>query len=100
MAGCPALRTLGFFLLEGCCVRYESCIALMAIGQPSRCSIVVSIPACHAGDPGSIPGNGAFFVVLSVFISSPLFFHLIISSTLKSQVVTEISMPVLVGPTL
>lgn len=26
----------------------------------SRCSIVVSIPACHAGDPGSIPGNGAF----------------------------------------
>ena len=25
----------------------------------SRCSIVVSIPACHAGDPGSIPGNGA-----------------------------------------
>jgi hypothetical protein len=26
--------------------------------QPCRCSIVVSIPACHAGDPGSIPGNG------------------------------------------
>ena len=26
-----------------------------------RCSIVVSIPACHAGDPGSIPGNGEFF---------------------------------------
>ena len=24
-------------------------------------SIVVSIPACHAGDPGSIPGRGAFF---------------------------------------
>jgi hypothetical protein len=24
-----------------------------------RCSIVVSIPACHAGDPGSIPGSGA-----------------------------------------
>ena len=22
-------------------------------------SIVVSIPACHAGDPGSIPGRGA-----------------------------------------
>jgi hypothetical protein len=22
---------------------------------------VVSIPACHAGDPGSIPGNGDFF---------------------------------------
>ena len=24
-------------------------------------SIVVSIPACHAGDPGSIPGRGASF---------------------------------------
>ena len=24
----------------------------------SRVSIVVSIPACHAGDPGSIPGHG------------------------------------------
>jgi hypothetical protein len=24
-------------------------------------SIVVSIPACHAGDPGSIPGRGGFF---------------------------------------
>ncbi|URE25485.1 hypothetical protein MUK42_37110, partial [Musa troglodytarum] len=28
----------------------------------SRCSIVVSIPACHAGDPGSIPGNGVNFL--------------------------------------
>ncbi len=28
-------------------------------GVLSRCSIVVSIPACHAGDPGSIPGSGA-----------------------------------------
>ena len=25
-------------------------------------SIVVSIPACHAGDPGSIPGRGVSFV--------------------------------------
>ncbi|KAB8108380.1 hypothetical protein EE612_043997, partial [Oryza sativa] len=32
-----------------------------------RCSIVVSIPACHAGDPGSIPGNG----VSHVFFSTP-----------------------------
>ena len=24
---------------------------------------MVSIPACHAGDPGSIPGRGAFFVL-------------------------------------
>ncbi|TKY73282.1 Squamosa promoter-binding protein 6 [Spatholobus suberectus] len=28
------------------------------IDKRGRCSIVVSIPACHAGDPGSIPGNG------------------------------------------
>ena len=26
-----------------------------------RGSIVVSIPACHAGNPGSIPGLGVFF---------------------------------------
>ena len=29
-----------------------------ASSSTCRCSIVVSIPACHAGDPGSIPGNG------------------------------------------
>ena len=28
-----------------------------------RDSIAVSIPACHAGDPGSIPGRGVFFIV-------------------------------------
>uniref|UniRef100_A0A3Q7FV37 Uncharacterized protein n=1 Tax=Solanum lycopersicum TaxID=4081 RepID=A0A3Q7FV37_SOLLC len=27
----------------------------------SGMNIVVSIPACHAGDPGSIPGNGVRF---------------------------------------
>ena len=26
-------------------------------------SIVVSIPACHAGDRGSIPRRGAFFIL-------------------------------------
>ncbi|URD80770.1 hypothetical protein MUK42_10666 [Musa troglodytarum] len=36
-----------------------------------RCSIVVSIPACHAGDPGSIPGNGD--VLLRKIITSILF---------------------------
>ena len=30
-------------------------------------SIVVSIPACHAGDRGSIPRRGAFFFVI-IFI--------------------------------
>lgn len=40
--------------------------------SPVLDSIVVSIPACHAGDPGSIPGRGAFFFV---FFS---FFHLLL----------------------
>jgi hypothetical protein len=26
---------------------------------------VVSIPACHAGDPGSIPGLGGFFLLIA-----------------------------------
>lgn len=36
---------------------------------PILVSIVASIPACHAGDPGSIPGRGAFSssFVLSFF---------------------------------
>ena len=25
-------------------------------------SILVSIPACHAGDPGSIPGRGVIYI--------------------------------------
>ena len=44
----------------------ENWIATSALGLPipgCRCSIVVSIPACHAGDPGSIPGNGASCLV-------------------------------------
>ena len=32
-------------------------------------SIVASIPACHAGDPGSIPGRGASFSLS--FLSAP-----------------------------
>ena len=34
-----------------------------------RCSIVVSISACHAEDPGSIPGGGVF---IAKGISPPL----------------------------
>ena len=30
-------------------------------------SIVVSIPACHAGDRGSIPRRGAFFTTVLVY---------------------------------
>ena len=29
-----------------------------------RCSIVVSISACHAEDPGSIPGRGDYCLLL------------------------------------
>ena len=31
-------------------------------------SIVVSIPACHAGDRGSIPRRGVFFFSLLIFL--------------------------------
>ena len=38
----------------------------MRCGEGTRIlvSIVASIPACHAGDPGSIPGRGASFCFL------------------------------------
>ena len=32
-------------------------------GNPIRVSIVVSIPACHAGDRGSIPRHGELFYI-------------------------------------
>ena len=41
--------------------------------QQGRCSIVVSIPACHAGDPGSIPGNGGFVFSKEVILFDLLF---------------------------
>ena len=37
---------------------FELCLPLSRF----RGSIVVSISACHAEDPGSIPGRGAFYV--------------------------------------
>ncbi len=41
---------------------------LETLKHRSRCSIVVSIPACHAGDPGSIPGNGDKFYIFFSFL--------------------------------
>ena len=39
-------------------------IGILAEVIPSiRGSIVASIPACHAGDPGSIPGRGDFLAL-------------------------------------
>ena len=35
----------------------------MLLYPSKKSSVVVSIPACHAGDPGSIPGLGDFLFV-------------------------------------
>ncbi|KAK1928160.1 hypothetical protein P3T76_016378 [Phytophthora citrophthora] len=40
--------------------------------SPGREASVVSIPACHAGDPGSIPGREASFCSHLLFCSSAL----------------------------
>ncbi len=39
-----------------------------------RGSIVVSIPACHAGNRGSIPRRGVIFFFFLVLFFMPLFF--------------------------
>ena len=39
---------------------------VIQVYEQIRDSIVVSIPACHAGDPGSIPGRGAFFFLATI----------------------------------
>ena len=62
-------RTIFFILLINWTFYYNSFVTyklvsivrLIPFSPQGRCSIVVSIPACHAGDPGSIPGNGAIF---------------------------------------
>ena len=38
-----------------------------------RHSIVASIPACHAGDQGSIPCDGELFVTSYFWAKEPLF---------------------------
>jgi hypothetical protein len=40
-------------------------------GKYCRDSITVSIPACHAGDRGSIPRRGAFLKMSHVKVGSP-----------------------------
>ena len=46
-------------------------------GHPCRirCSIVVSISACHAEDPGSIPGGGALDVLRRAFSTAHVLMH-------------------------
>ncbi len=38
-------------------------------------SIEASIPACHAGDPGSIPGRGVNLVVLFLLLFKNFFYY-------------------------
>ena len=45
---------------------FERCIFL--IRWQIRCSIVVSISACHAEDRGSIPGGGVFLIFATIKI--------------------------------
>ena len=50
-------------------------------------SIVVSIPACHAGDRGSVPRRGGFFFFNFVFILIFLF-NVVLRSNLFSSFVS------------
>ena len=59
----------------------------------SRCSIVVSIPACHAGDPGSIPGNGVLiwwnvFNRRRVALASVFYGNFVVTKSRRSIVVS------------
>ena len=45
--------------------RVERVIGVACLFPKFRGSIVVSIPACHAGDPGSIPGPGVLFLLVN-----------------------------------
>lgn len=46
-------------------------IRLCFYGTPQiRGSIVVSISACHAEDPGSIPGRGVLDALMGLFIGT------------------------------
>ena len=48
-----------------------------------RCSIVVSISACHAEDPGSIPGGGVSFALSCIL---DLYLWIIIISSISGLV--------------
>ena len=50
-----------------CAVGGASILVWVVGGAAILVSIVVSIPACHAGDPGSIPGREAFALCFLLF---------------------------------
>ena len=62
VVGCCVVYTVSVH--EKCdCVRsfrYVCELVCVVVDASVLVSIVVSIPACHAGDPGSIPGREAF----------------------------------------
>jgi hypothetical protein len=49
------------------------------LGRPAACSIVVSIPACHAEEPGSIPGGGVLFRIGNMGGDAPSMFVVALS---------------------
>ena len=55
------------------------CVKFSTFCKMGRCSIVVSIPVCHVGNPGSIPGNGDLLLhsfARAVFFCSVYLIHL------------------------
>ena len=55
-------------------------------------SIVVSIPACHAGDRGSIPRRGVlYFFIISLFMVHDFIFYLLAWAKFGSLIVRLIS---------
>ena len=65
LGGPPMLEVLPFFVVLLNWISF-----LQQLHRPFFGSIVVSIPACHAGDPGSIPGRrGSFFSPHSLSLS-------------------------------
>jgi len=62
-------------------------------------SIVVSIPACHAGDPGSIPGRrGFFFRILVAVISNSHQAEVVTGALYTFNCATAPPPPILVYP--
>ena len=62
-------------------ILFYKILHFIAQNKDCRCSIVVSISACHADDPGSIPGNGGFwnFYNFMIFVFTNKLVYLISS---------------------
>ena len=86
---------VGFFVCEMVCAMYTGRILV---------SIVVSIPACHAGDPGSIPGREALFFVVCLLLialgSTPFALPFVLLSLLSPRSLSSYFLLVLLTTTL